>query len=95
MIDMSHDRADRGTWFQIFRFVLFKVYIVNEILVGKLLAVTEFLTDYLDVLDIESLIDGNHHAEIQKRRNNLIRGDLDEISKLGHGNEFVHLDHRL
>lgn len=79
MVDVTHDRDDRRTRLQIFGIVRLgggnALLCLVRVFTNGLEA--ELARDQLDLVEVESLVDRHHQAEILEReRDDLRRGDL-------------------
>src|SRR6185437_15419855 len=94
VVDVTHDRDDRRTRHLIFGAV-FRCFGDRLRLVRVLThgLEPELARDQLDLIEVESQVDGHHQAEVLEReRDDFRRRHADDLRELADGDEFVDVD---
>ena len=94
VVDVAHDGHDRRPRHQLLRRVrhLLGPHVGRVLLLAHRLE-PEFAGDQLDLVEIESLVDGHHQAEVLERERDDLRGrHLEDGSEFGDGDELVDAD---
>ena len=91
MVNVTHDRHDRRTRLELFRRVFDDCFIQTS---GVFLFLdrleTKFAGDELDLIEVESLVDGDHQSKVLECKcNDLRRADLEDLRELTDRNELV------
>ena len=91
VVHVTHDGHDWRTRYHLFgRVHRRRQGFLGDVLVLAHRLESELAGDQLDLIEIEPLVDGDHHAEVLEReRDDLGRGDLQDLRELADRDEFV------
>jgi hypothetical protein len=91
VIDVTHDGHDRRARSEILDVILFGFAHRLGFVFGLTHRTeTEFARDQLDLVEVKTLVDGHHEAEILEReRDDLGRGNFQNLRKLADGDELI------
>src|SRR6185369_15029816 len=92
VVDVTHDGDDRRTRLELLGRVgnrRRRVEICGVLLLLHRLE-SEFTSNQLDLVEVETLVDGDHQAEVLERETDDLNGrSLENLSQLVDGDEFV------
>ena len=88
MVDVTHDGDNRRTALEVFLAVFLLMNGIGNLCRHIFCREAEFVGHDIDSLGIKTLVDGNHHAEIHTRCDNVVDRNIHHRRKVVCGNEF-------